>query len=153
VKYLSWDFETQPVSELPTALERLGHTKTEPTLTIWEGVTMYLTESAIDATVRAVRSMDAPGSLLAFTYFERARLIDNQSPTLGERVVRAAVKSFGEPFTFGWDPGELGPWLAEHGYQLRSDATEVELAHELLPEDQAEKVRSSGRHVAVARAI
>ena len=64
VRYLTWDFEARPMAELPAALAAAGHDPAAPTLTIWEGVTMYLTERAIDETVRVVRGMSAPGSAL-----------------------------------------------------------------------------------------
>jgi hypothetical protein len=35
----------------------------------------------------------------------------------------AAVRSAGEPFTFGWDPAELADYLAERGLRLISDGS------------------------------
>jgi methyltransferase (TIGR00027 family) len=72
-RYISWDFEKRPMAELPAALAAVGHDPSRPTMILWEGVTMYLTEPAIDASVRAVARYSAPGSKLAMTYFNRAR--------------------------------------------------------------------------------
>src|SRR5262249_25735248 len=47
VAYLAWDFETAPMADLPGRLAALGHDPERPTLTLWEGVTMYLTPDAI----------------------------------------------------------------------------------------------------------
>jgi methyltransferase (TIGR00027 family) len=55
VAYLPWDFETKPLAALPDELAAHNHARKAPTLTIWEGVTMYLTEPAVDATMTAVR--------------------------------------------------------------------------------------------------
>ena len=51
-----------------------GADPTAPTFVLWEGVTLYLSEPAVDATTRAVASLCAPGSLFAFTYVDRAAL-------------------------------------------------------------------------------
>ena len=50
----------RPAGGLGAALAAVGHDATRPTLTIWEGVTMYLTEEAIADTVAAVRAWSAP---------------------------------------------------------------------------------------------
>src|SRR5262249_33283120 len=68
VTYLPWNFEARPMRELPAALAGLGHDARAPTLVLWEGVTMYLREQTIEATVAAVRALSAPGSRLAMNY-------------------------------------------------------------------------------------
>lgn len=73
VTYVPWDFEARPVDALPEALAALGHDPSSPTLTIWEGVTMYLGEEAIAATVRAVGALSAPGAPFVVTYIDRGQ--------------------------------------------------------------------------------
>lgn len=148
VEYLSFDFETRSVDELPAALAAIGCSPEQRTLTVWEGVTMYLTEPALDASVAAVRKYSAPGSLLAVTYFEKNRMIDQ--PHLRQRMVRRFVGSVGEPFRWGWNPGEAAPWFRTRGFEILADETERELAERLLPQKFADRVRAEGRHVAVA---
>ena len=147
VRYLEWDFEREPLERLPDRLAALGHRHDQPTLTIWEGVTMYLTEDAIDTTVRAVRTYSAARSPFAFSYFERAR-VERPPPSgrLGMIVAR-----LGEPWRFGWDPVELPAWLELRGFGIESDRTDGELAQALLPPRYAARVRAVGRHVAIAR--
>jgi methyltransferase (TIGR00027 family) len=142
-RYLSWDFESQALSQLPAALAERGHKATAPTLTIWEGVTMYLTAPAIDACVRCVRSLSAPGSQFALTYFERSSL-DRQPLT------RSFVARVGEPLRFGWDQGELDPYLEQRGFRLLQDERAPELAQRLLPEPYASRPFRAFRHVALA---
>lgn len=146
VRWLGFDFEAEPVDRLPAALKGLELDPTLPTLTIWEGVTMYLSEPVIDATVRAVHEYSAPGSPLAITYTERRAL---EQPNLTERVMRTAVAAFGEPFTFGWDPAELGAWFEPRGFELAWTRGEAELADRMLPPPSARRVRSHGRQVAL----
>lgn len=147
VEYVSWDFERDAMSELPSRLAATGLHLDNPTLVIWEGVTMYLTPPAIEATLAAVRALAGPGSLLAMTYADRARLA---RPSSSERLVRAVVSSSGEPFRFGWAPEELPSWLAERGFSLAWDRTAEDLARDLLPPRLAARLEP-GRHIAVAR--
>lgn len=148
VVYLPWDFEHRAMEELPQALAARGHDPRLPTLTIWEGVTMYLTEPAIDATVAAVRRLSAPESRLAFTYFDREMLA---RPNTQMRLVGRAVARMGEPFRFGWDPGELSSWLSARGLELVEDRTVDVCARALLPARWARRIADHGRHIAIAR--
>jgi methyltransferase (TIGR00027 family) len=142
-RYLSWDFEAQPLSQLPAALAARGHSARQSTLTIWEGVTMYLTPHAIDDCVRCVRSLSAPGSQFAITYFERSGL--KRQP-----LTRRFVAGVGEPLRFGWDRGELAPYLEQRGFRLLCDESAPQLAQRLLPEPYASRPFRAFRHVALA---
>jgi methyltransferase (TIGR00027 family) len=147
VVYVAWDFESDPMAALPTRLEDAGLDRGRATLTIWEGVTMYLTEPAIESTVAAVRAWSAPGSQLCFSYFERSSL---EEPHPFTRMVAAAVRVWGEPFRFGWDPVTLPSWLAGHGFRLALDEDLLAAARRLLPPRYSGLIRVGGRHVAVA---
>ena len=149
-RYLTWDFERRPMAELPAALAAAGHDPTAPTLTLWEGVTMYLTEAAIDASVRAVGGYSAPGSQLAITYFTRAEV---DRPSLVTRLTAGLVAGIGEPWTFGWEPAALPAWLAARGFALARDVTISDQARALLPGRWAGGVGQRGRRVAVAERI
>lgn len=142
-RYLAWDFEARPLSELPDALAALGHDAARPTLTIWEGVTMYLSRDAIEASLQCIHALSAPGSRLVLTYFDR-RAIEHPNP------LRSFVARVGEPLRFGWNPGELGPHLAAHGFELASDESIVQLARRLLPAAYAELGFPQFRRVASA---
>jgi methyltransferase (TIGR00027 family) len=146
-RYLSWDFEVNPLGELPDTLDAMGLDRHLPTLTLWEGVTMYLTEPAIDATVRAIGDYSAPGSQLAMTYFSRARI---RHPTLPTLAMAAMVARFGEPFRFGWDPAELPAWLAARHFRLDRDVAIADAARQLLPPHLARQLADPGRRVALA---
>lgn len=145
-RYLEWDFETHPMDDLPGALADAGHDPAAPTATIWEGVTMYLTDAAIDASLRAIAAWSAAGSVLALTYMTRERL----TGSLAMRAVRAVVHRLGEPFRFGWNPDELPPYLAARGFALASDVATSEAARQLLPLRFAAQIVQTDR-VAVAR--
>jgi methyltransferase (TIGR00027 family) len=148
VTFVPWDFERDAMSTLAARLAALGHDPARPTLTIWEGVTMYLYEPAIVDTVAAVRAWSAPGSQLCFSYVEK-RQIDR--PKLTTRIVKAAVRVWGEPWRFGWDPRALGSWLAMNDWRLISDDDVDSAGQRMLPRRFAALLRKTGdRHIAVA---
>lgn len=146
--YLAWDFETHPMDDLPGALADAGHDATAPTLTIWEGVTMYLTEGAIDASLRAIATWSEPGSELVMTYFAKPR---GKLP-LVSRALQAVVSRIGEPFRFGWFPEEVPDYLEPRGFELVRDIALPDAARALLPPGLARAIadRTDSR-VAFAR--
>ncbi len=146
--YVTWDFETHPMDDLPAALAEAGHDPAAPSLTIWEGVTMYLTEGAIDASLRAITAWSAPGSELAMTYQTKTRLATR---TLATRTLLAAVRQVGEPYKFGWTPEELPAYLQARGYELVRDVSIAEGGRELLPPDLAAYVSGADSRVARIR--
>lgn len=145
--YVTWDFEARPMEDLPGVLAEAGHDRTKPTLTIWEGVTMYLTEPAIEASLRAIATWSAPGSRLAFTYFAKSRLA---KPSLATRAVQIAVARLGEPWRWGWIPDELPGYLRERGWDLASDVSTADAARELMPAELAAHVQRAESRVALA---
>jgi methyltransferase (TIGR00027 family) len=149
VRYVAWDFERDPMSALPARLAEHGHDASAPTLTIWEGVTMYLTDDAIETSMDAIRALSGPGSVLAFTYFERDRLV--RPPAL-VGLVQRIVAARGEPFRWAKDPHEMPEWLRARGFTLESDRDAKALAREMLPPDWARRIRDPMSHVAIARA-
>ncbi len=153
VTFVPWNFERDAMATLGARLASLGHDPTRPTLTIWEGVTMYLTEAAIADTVAAVRgwSATAPGSRLCFSYVDRRQI---ERPKLTTRIVKTAVHVWGEPWRFGWEPRELPSWLAAHGYRLVADEDVDTAGKRLLPARFAALLRRTGdRHIAVAEPL
>lgn len=146
VDYLAWDFERDAMAALPSRLAGAGLDRTCPTLTVWEGVTMYLTEPAVAATVAAVRAWSAPGSQLCFSYFERQQI---ERPTVQGRLVALGVRMWGEPFRFGWEPAALPAWMAAHHFRLVHDEELDAAARRLLPDAWAAKLHARGRHVAL----
>jgi methyltransferase (TIGR00027 family) len=146
--YVTWDFEARPMEDLPEELATSGLDLARPVFTIWEGVTMYLTEPAIDASLRAIRQWSAPGeSRLAMTYVIRSRL---EKPSLISRAMQIVVSSVGEPWKWGWDPDTLPEYLAERDFTLVRDVPMAEAARELLPPQIAIHVPHRDRRIAVA---
>jgi methyltransferase (TIGR00027 family) len=150
VVFVPWDFEHEPLEALPERLRREGHDPGAPTMTILEGVTMYLTSQALDATFACIAAYSARGSPLAMTYMDRV-LVDRRSKLLAPR--RAAVRIFGEPFRSGFDPPELPAWLLARDFRLERDESAAEAGARLLGADasRAKALRTTLSHFALAR--
>ena len=72
-----------------------------PTFILWEGVTMYLDDAAVDKTLSAVAGL-APGSRFAFDFFSR-ELVFAQKPyaVMGNYMKYALTSFYGEHMHFG----------------------------------------------------
>lgn len=116
VAFAAVDFERETLAD---GLRRCGVRLDVPTVCAWLGVTMYLTEAAVDATFRTVAGLPA-GSEVVFTFAQprSAAPPDDEAadpaargPTLAERA--AAV---GEPWQSYFTPEALAARLPALGY-------------------------------------
>jgi methyltransferase (TIGR00027 family) len=101
------------------ALERAGFERAQASFILWEGVTNYLTEAAVDATLRGLARC-ARGSELLFTYVHRG-LLDGGSQFGETRSLQRLLARSGERWSFGLYPEQIGDYLRERGYALLED--------------------------------
>jgi methyltransferase (TIGR00027 family) len=144
VVYVPFDFSRDRLAEV---LAGGGFEAGRRTLFVWEGVTNYLDEASVDATLRFVAGS---GTDLIFTYIDRT-ILDGAPRFEGAAESMAYVRRLGEPFTFGFDPAALPLSLRGRGLELLED---LSLAA------AAERYYAVGRppvsafyHVAVARCL
>ncbi|WP_207217570.1 MULTISPECIES: SAM-dependent methyltransferase [Sorangium] len=121
------DFERDRLDE---ALLAAGFRPAEPTFWIWEGVTVYLTREAIEATLRLTAALSAPGSRIALTY---GMLPDAELPAWAERVIRGMFRSLGEPVRTPLAREEMRELLARAGLRVLSDESTVDWAARYWP--------------------
>jgi len=119
IRYIGMDFNSQSIAEV---LLHAGFDNSRPACLIWEGVTNYLTAEAVDRSLRQIREVAAHGSILLFTYIDRA-VLDNPEKFFGARKLIERLRSYGEPWTFGLDPGEIGSYLATRRFELLKDVS------------------------------
>jgi methyltransferase (TIGR00027 family) len=105
--------------ELGPLLQQAGFRHRQPALFLWEGVTNYLTEETVDATLRWVGSA-APPSELIFTFVDKAVLGD-AAQFNGKERLRRTLAGVGEHWTFGLDPSDLRHYLSLRGLDLIDD--------------------------------
>lgn len=103
------DFERD---DLEQVLARAGHDASRPTLWIWEGVTMYLTDAAIEGTLAAISRRSAPASTLVTSY---------GPPDFAPPVYLAFLKLAQEPLRSLFLPEQMAEKLERHGFAVISD--------------------------------
>ena len=128
VRFVSIDFRSSGLDQVMTAA---GYSKNLRAFILWEGVTNYLNEGAVDATLRWCASA-APGSQLVFTYVHSAVLDDPKSFAGTERLFET-LKAAGERWTFGLDPAELAQFLDERGLLLEEDIGSADYRARYMP--------------------
>jgi len=134
VVFAEIDFNQQQLQEV---LAASGFDATRRTFFIWEGVTNYLSEPAVDTTLRFM-STAAAGSRLIFTYVHRG-VLDNSAEFEGTRNLMQLLRKTDEPWTFGLYPAELPAYLDERGFELVEDIGSVEY--------RARYMNPHGRHM------
>lgn len=134
VRYAPCDFSEDA---LPECLARAGFDQNRPAFFLWEGVTNYLDEAAVDGVLRYV-SASRPGSLLLFTYVDRLA-IDQPHRYVGTGRLRATLLHVSEPWTFGLDPERVRDFLKARGLRLLSDVASLDY--------RARYLGTNGRHL------
>lgn len=116
VRFVPIDFNVEILADTMSAA---GYDPSRRTLFIWEGVTNYLTEVAVDETLRWCASAEG-GSTLLFTYIHR-QVLDSPGEFEGGEKLFNTLQAAGERWTFGLDPSSLRTFLAERGLLLDED--------------------------------
>lgn len=115
--YVTCNFESDDF------LDRLvasGFQVDEPAFFVWEGVTYYLTEPAVRATLRRVAEGTHPRSRIVFDYVGR-NFVEGAAKNAQDRAARDYVAKLGEPFRFGVN--DVLPILYEEGFRyVRTDS-------------------------------
>ena len=121
VRFVAVDFARDDVT---SALRSAGYRESARTFILWEGVTNYLTEGAVDATLRWCSRATA-GSVLLFTYVHRD-ILTRPNAFAGTKRLFASLEKAGERFTFGMEPSRVPQYLAERGLSLEHDVGAAE---------------------------
>jgi methyltransferase (TIGR00027 family) len=136
VRFVPVDFTRDRLDE---ALAAHGHDPALPTTWVWEGVAMYLDQSAIEATLAVLRQRSPAGSRLIVTYFR---------PALISKLVGILVARLGEPFRSAFQPEAWRALLAQHGFRVREDADLRELSIHF--ESEVQQATRPMRHFRIA---
>jgi methyltransferase (TIGR00027 family) len=121
VRLVPLDFERD---DLLTALAEHGYLPDYRVFFICEGVTQYLTETAVRRTLEGLRAA-APGSRLVFTYVRRD-FIDGTN-RYGTRTLYRSVRQRKQLWHFGIQPEEVADFVTEYGWRLVEQAGPDEL--------------------------
>jgi methyltransferase (TIGR00027 family) len=123
VTYVPIDFNTQTI---PGELQNAGYSADRKTLFIWEGVTYYISEEAVNATLKFIIAA-APGSSVVFDYMPLG-LVQKQFDKYPDmRALSLWVAYKGEPFIFGIPEGKGIDYFQRRGLKVVSDIGPKEL--------------------------
>jgi methyltransferase (TIGR00027 family) len=129
VRRISLDFQKD---NLRNRLAEAGFSANLRTLFIWEGATNYLDPQSVE-TVFDFFARDASlGSRIIFTYIH-ADVLNGRFVTPGVLRLTAALRTYGEPWTFGFNPEEVPAYLANKGIRLLGDLGEAEYRAKYMP--------------------
>lgn len=123
VRFVGVDFERDDLGERLGACE---HDATRRTTWIWEGVTPYLTEEAVDATLAVIEARSAQRSALVMTY------VTPDLETIPRAIrpfVRPGLRVLGEELRGLVTRERAHALVRAHGFEVGSDEGMAELAH------------------------
>jgi methyltransferase (TIGR00027 family) len=116
VTFVAADFNRR---DLASIMASTGYRESARTFILWEGVTNYLTEAAVDATLRWC-SRARPGSRVLFTYVHQD-VLTRPEAFVGTRSLFASLAKAGEALTFGIEPSRLREFLKDRGLPPEQD--------------------------------
>lgn len=126
VRFIETDFERDDLRE---RLGAAGHDPAQRTVFIWEGVTMYLSDAAVDLVLRGVRASSAKGATVLATYFE-----PQTSPFA--RALSAVLHSVSEPVLSRFSPQQIAARMARYEFEVIEDAGDPEWSQRYLGIEQ-----------------
>jgi methyltransferase (TIGR00027 family) len=143
VRHVAIDFEHDSI---PDTLVGEGFVAANASIWIWEGVTMYLTPAAIEATLDAVAALAASGSRLAMTYIppDYAGPLVRGIGQLGSRLI-------GERLRGMLARDAIFDALARRRFSVESDDSAPEWAARYWPGSARAQVRPYERLVIALR--
>jgi methyltransferase (TIGR00027 family) len=129
IRRLGVDFQKD---DLGNRLAEAGCSANLRTLFIWEGVTNYLDARSVEAVFNFFARDACFGSRIIFTYVH-ADVLNSRFATPGVLRLTAALRAYGEPWTFGFKPEEVPAYLAKKGLRLLLDLGAAEYRGKYLP--------------------
>ncbi len=136
VTFVPVDFESGSMAE---SLNRTGFRSDEPTVWVWEGVVMYLTDQAVRSTLADIARCSARGSILIANYHTpHSKPVDRE-----HRVRRVLLSLWREPQIGQRTPDTMHDEMRRAGFEVVSDTDPPEWARRLeakAPDGQAARV-------------
>jgi methyltransferase (TIGR00027 family) len=129
VFYHQIDFNKQSLDQL-SAINNFNFSV--PTTIIWEGVTNYLTQEAIDNTFDFLRRF-TPGSTVIFTYVNKD-VLEDPSRYEGAEKLLSDLNELEEEWLTGFDPAALPAYLNSYQFELVADESATSYRQRYLPE-------------------
>jgi methyltransferase (TIGR00027 family) len=130
VSYIAHDFER---GSMTAALQAAGFGPDKPTFVLWLGVTPYLTEEALFATLGELARLRG-GAEVVFDYANPPHAIEEEATRDLHRQMAERVAASGEPFRCYLDSPELHARARELGFLDIEDLDRAALVARYLPD-------------------
>jgi methyltransferase (TIGR00027 family) len=144
LRYVACDFQG-------TALERTlmaqGFDAARPSVWLWEGVTMYLEQAAVDHSLATIAHLSAPSSALIATYVT-PKVTAGPMPLA--RIGLAALALASEPVRTASTPDHMAQRLAQAGFVVQRDVLPCAVAHEFGVHPGSGRWAAPDEHVVAA---
>ena len=163
VQFLPVNFNTDDLEQ--KLASQMGFITGGSSVITMEGVTQYIPKENSADTLKKLKRIIAPGSILLITYVDKKCFADKEPPKDdGEslilpkaiRMVRDMADRGGEPWISGWTVLEFEEFLKDCGYQVLSDATQEDYNETYLKDVGRQLEREyllSTERFAVAKAL
>jgi methyltransferase (TIGR00027 family) len=147
LRFVPVDFNEEDLSKL----FECGFVGNKKNLFIWEGVTEYLTEDAVDKTLEFIKQNSASGSEIAFTYVYK-EILEGDYHYYGSEEIVKMVSKYGEPYTFGIAEGKIAEFLSSRGLRLIVNYAPKELEQKYLTDEKGKLFGRISEHQCVVLA-
>ena len=130
IEFVPCDFNSERPGE---RLLEHGFDRERPAFVNWLAVTWYIPRESVEAALRDIASVTAPGSKLVFDHLHRDTA-DGTSPDVGARRSHRRSRRVGEDWEFGIDPEEVPAWLRGFGFETDEQMSGRDLDERYFPD-------------------
>ena len=131
---------------LADKLTDAGFENNRKTLFLLEGVTMYLSDDAVDTTFKFIRDVAGKGSWVVFDYIY-AGVLRQENKYYGEKDILKTVAKAGEAWSFSLEEGAIETFLHKYGFTLKDHSNAQALEKRYLKNQEGKIVgRINGTH-------
>jgi methyltransferase (TIGR00027 family) len=132
-----------PINFIQESLaEKLAEARFEKgrkSLFLLEGVTMYLSDDAMDKTFTFIQDVAGRGSWVVFDYIY-AGVLRQENKYYGEKDIFKTVAKAGEAWSFALEEGEIGSYLSKYNFNLKNHSNARELEERYFKNHEGEIV-------------
>lgn len=143
VAYAPIDFNTETIEE---ALVRVGYDAAKKTYFVWEGVTMYITEEAVKATLQFIAARSAPGSAVVFDYLLAGVAARDWKKYPKARFSATLCAVHGEPWIFGFPEPSAEEFVRKTGLEVVEDLNGEEMTAKYMTRSDGKVDGMAGSH-------
>jgi len=140
------DFNKDNLAE---KIVQAGFVAGKKSLFMLEGVTMYLSQDAVESTFRFIADVSGIGSLIVFDYIH-AGVLRRENKYYGEKDIYKTVAKVGEEWTFALEENEVERFLGRYGFLQKDHSGTRELENKYFRNSKGSIVgKINGTHAIV----